>query len=142
MMFFITEREPNVMSYSLQEIADDWRPAIERIEPYDAVEGRTAVFDERGRRFEVATPRDHPPHEGRTLFGKLRSVDVGRWDFSAGEPALIDTGEVQPEVLRTLLASYVGHLARRRRPPVDEQAPTDYGSMTLQQLLDVVRASQ
>ena len=130
-------------SYSLQEVVEDWKPSIFTTEPVDAVEGRLVVIDEVGNKFTIASPRDIP-RESRKILG-VGVVNIGSWDQASGEPGLVDTGEVDPELLRQIIGAYLNHQQTKKRPSTKATGQLitfiDHREFELDRLLEIARSN-
>jgi len=101
-MYYIAVKNPNG-TYSIDEIVEDWHKAVKNYEPIDCINGEVLIYDEQGHKFLVGPQKNL---EKKKLFWKISTVDVGSWDFSKGEPFLIDTKKTNKVELNKLLKSF------------------------------------
>ena len=87
-------------NYYIEQAVENWHEAVDGFEPIDCIDGEMVIYIEDGHKYLVGPHKDL---EKKKLFWKIHTVDVGQWDFSKGEPFLIDTKEVVPDELEELL---------------------------------------
>lgn len=101
-MYYIAMKDGNGQYY-IDEQIEDWHDAVDSFEPIDCIDGEMLIYDDKGHKFLVGPHKDLAEEK---LFWKVSTVDVGAWDFSKGEPFLIDTGETAIDELNKLLENY------------------------------------
>lgn len=101
-MWYLAVKDSNG-SYYIDEVAENWHDAVDNFEPIDCINGKMLIYDEQGRKYQVGPNKQL---REKKLFWKIKSVEVGHWDFDKGEPYLIDTKEVAPKELQALLKNF------------------------------------
>ena len=102
-MYFIAAKDPDG-AYYIEQAENDWHDAIDAFEPIDAINGEVIVYDDTGHKFRVGPEKNLKETK---LFWKIKSVEIGEWNFRKGEPYLIDTHENAPDELKRLLLDYI-----------------------------------
>jgi hypothetical protein len=105
-MYFIAAKGPDD-GYYIEQIENDWHDAVDGFEPIDVINGEVIVYDETGHKFWVGPGKNLKETK---LFWKIKSVEVGEWNFKEGEPYLIDTHESVPDELKKLLLDYIDRI--------------------------------
>ena len=127
-MYFIVVKTKNNLR-SIDDVTEDWHSFADGLEPIDALNEETVVYDESGRKYLIGPQKNLTK---RKLFGNVSWVDVGQWDFKGGEPYLIDTKKTDSKLLKELLVQY---LVRGHKYPKE-----DLVGLKLTQLIEQVRA--
>lgn len=102
-MFFIAAKNPDG-TYFIDSIENNWHDVVDSFEPIDVLKGEVIIYDDSGRKFMVGPDKKLVK---KKLFWKVKTVDVGEWNFKNGEPYLIDMHEKVPKELSILLLDYI-----------------------------------
>jgi hypothetical protein len=130
-MYFIAAKNADG-KYYIEEIQNDWHQSIDCFEPIDAINGELLVYDDKGAKYHVGPNKKL---KKKTLFGKIKIVQVGHWDFKLDEPFLISLNENNSDELRSLLVAYAFN-KKIDLPRKD----TDLEDLVAQIILETIRA--
>ncbi|HEX7963936.1 MAG TPA: hypothetical protein VF466_05100 [Candidatus Saccharimonadales bacterium] len=88
----------------IEAITSDPTGYVSDIEPIDVIKGNKIAWDERGTLYHFGPDKDLGV--SRILRVPV-AVDVGKWDFEAGEPFLVKVAEGQADQLKAALLGFL-----------------------------------